>query len=265
MSQYLAYRYGRFPHPPDALIEAVFGCRDGFHDFDGDSPGGRGPAFFVCSAPAPLRAPSRGPARRPDRDRASTSRTHARCTRATPRGHPLGRRAIPVVPQPGRTVVDTHTPTPKFRTDGTAHCLCKRCVALVVAYQRDLLSTEHSPALAHCHAASVAPCASSPHARLADARLRVALPEVTWGGRPWSGSRLSATSRCRVTKAGRCLVASGFAATLASVLTAQCVRSGRLVCKRVGRRRAGSAIPMDAEGRIACPDANVLADGRVNT
>jgi hypothetical protein len=101
----------------------VFGRRDGLHHVDSDGPSGRGPTFFVCGAPAPLRAPTRRPPRSPDRDRASTSRTHARGSRTAPNECPLGGRTRPVVPQPGSFLVDAHPPIPRFvRTEPLTAC-----------------------------------------------------------------------------------------------------------------------------------------------
>jgi hypothetical protein len=112
VSQYLAYRYGRGLHPPDALIEPVLGRRNSLHDLDGDGPTGCGPPFFVRGAPAPLRAPSGRPPRRPDWDRAPAPKAHAGGFRSAHRGHPADRRTRPVVPQPGRTFVDAYVTHP---------------------------------------------------------------------------------------------------------------------------------------------------------
>lgn len=148
----------------------MFGRRDGLHDLNGNSPGNCRPAFLVCSAPAPLRAPSRRPPRRLGRDWAPAPRTHARSSRPSPGEAPLSWRARPLVPQPDRTLIDAHTPTRKFRTDGTAHSLCKRCVAPVVAVRgtrhpavrlhqpRSRVRRVASPLARACRAC---PCASS--------------------------------------------------------------------------------------------------------
>jgi hypothetical protein len=131
VSQHLAYPYRRCLHPPDALIELVFGRRDSFNDLNGDGSGGSGSSFVVRGTPTPLGAPSRWPPRRPCWDGIPASRTYAGGSHAIAGGPRLGGRPRPNFPQPLSLLVDAHTPTPKFRTDGTAHSLCIRCVASV--------------------------------------------------------------------------------------------------------------------------------------
>lgn len=80
MGQYLTCRHGRSLHPPDALIEPVFGRHYGLRDLDGDCPSSHSLAFFVSSSPPPLRAPPRWPPRRPGGNRLAAPRT---CTQGS--------------------------------------------------------------------------------------------------------------------------------------------------------------------------------------